>query len=151
MLGWLVKSKQSLNSIPLCARANELVSNSRSDLQKSYALNARISFVTDSYRDQLQFAVEVNGKFKSVESGYRDKFRRQISELDEAEQSLSLVLEDLKEVKVDPAFQSNDQEAEKHLIDFVDDSGIEGLKNGLRGVIDEVEVSNELLYWVDAC
>ncbi|RPA79386.1 hypothetical protein BJ508DRAFT_415999 [Ascobolus immersus RN42] len=142
VLGWLVKSKQSLHSVQLCARANELVSNSRSDLQKSYALNARISFVTDSYRDQLQFAVEVNTQLKSVESGYREKFTRQIRELDDAEASLSLVLDDLKAVKVDPVFRSSDQEEEKHLIDFVDDSAIEGLKNGLRGVIDEVEASH---------
>src|SRR5690606_24525052 len=101
-------------------------------------------FVTDSYRDQLQFAVEVNTQLKGVESGYRDKFRRQIAELDEAEQSLSLVLDDLKAVKVDRVFRSNEQEEDKYLIDFVDDSGIEGLKNGLRGVIDEVEVNDEL-------
>ncbi|KAL2150547.1 hypothetical protein VTH82DRAFT_7110 [Thermothelomyces myriococcoides] len=136
----LLAAKQSLSSMALVLRANELTTHARQMHEESVILSAQTGFL----RRLIDEEVVVLRKLRRGMGRARDRGRREFVQLlrtlDAANEKLEGTMRMLRETRVDPVFRPPGEEA-KNLMDFLDVNSVEAMRNTLKGSVDELQVS----------
>ncbi|RAL64145.1 hypothetical protein DID88_002038 [Monilinia fructigena] len=126
LVAYLLASKRSLSSISTVWRANEIVTSAKRALEESVILNARIGFVQSGINEQAKILKTVRN---SIESVYND-----------GQTDFQSTMDVLRSTLVDVAFRPAGEEP-RSLLDFVDEQGVEGIRDGLKDLIGKSKVA----------
>lgn len=153
----LLASKRSLASISTVWRANEIVTSARSALEESVVLSARTEFLKSGIVEQVRILRKVRGGIEGVyKDGQRDfkvrkptaerrlqthRYQHVIRTLDSANARLESTMDILRSTMVEAAFRP-DEEDPRSLLDFVDDQGVETMRDALKESIRESKVTS---------
>jgi len=136
----LLAAKQSLSSIRLVLRANELANTARQMHEESVVLNAQTGFLRHGIGAQVRILRQVRrGMTRAYENGKRE-FRQLIRTLDGANEKLEQTINMLRGTIVDRVFRP-DGEGKKNLMDFVDEKSVDTLVNALKESVIELQVA----------
>ncbi|KAH7396000.1 autophagy-related protein 17 [Cadophora sp. MPI-SDFR-AT-0126] len=134
----LLASKRSLASISTVWRANEIVTSARSALEESAVLSARTGFLRSGISEQVKILRRVRGGIENVyKEGQRD-FKNVIRTLDSANARLESTMDILRSTMVEAAFRPEKEEP-RSLLDFVDEQGVETMRDALKESIREAK------------
>lgn len=140
LVSHLLASKRSLSSINHVWRANELVTSTRASLETAVVTSARTSFLERGITSQLDLLYSVQHDNGEISHGAAGEFENVIKGLDEAEARLRGTMDMLRGTMVGwlkgEEFEGSDREERKSLLDFVDETGVEGVLAGIRESID---------------
>ncbi|KAL3417425.1 kinase activator [Phlyctema vagabunda] len=136
LVSYLLASKRSLASINTVWRANELVQTSRSALVESVVLSARTGFLQSGISEQVKILRKVKGGIDNEYKEGQREFKAVIRTLDAANARLESTMETLRSTMVEAAFRP-DGEDPRSLLDFVDEQGVEGMRDALKESINE--------------
>lgn len=140
LVSHLLASKRSLSAINHVWRANELVTSTRACLETAVVTSARTSFLQRGITSQLDLLYSVQHHNRGISKGAADEFEDVIKGLDEAEARLRGTMDLLRGTMVgwlrgEGEVASNGEER-KSLLDFVDETGVEGVMAGIKESID---------------
>ncbi|KAL2074098.1 hypothetical protein VTL71DRAFT_7876 [Oculimacula yallundae] len=136
LVAHLLASKRSLASISTVWRANEIVTSARSALEESAVLSARTGFLRSGISEQVKILRRVRGGIENVyKEGQRD-FKNVIRTLDSANARLESTMDILRSTMVEAAFRPEKEEP-RSLLDFVDEQGVETMRDALKESIRE--------------
>lgn len=111
-------------------------------------MSSRASFLQSGIKDELKLLQTANSLMENQRELARKEFQNSLGMLDEADQRLDETLTTLRRTEVEGAFSAvggTEEEAQQRcLYDFVDEDGIENLKSQLKGVIDQVQETDEI-------
>jgi autophagy-related protein 17 len=146
-VSYLVASKRSLGSIHLVHRATTILSDARASVESTTALLAKATFLRRSLTSQVRILRGVQFELESAAQGVQQEFQAIIQELDDTGARLLQCIDFLKQTKIEEAFQptvpehgdSADSADKQTLHDFVDDNGVESIKQAMRVAIDNVQ------------
>jgi autophagy-related protein 17 len=157
LVSHLLASKRSLSSIGTVWRANEIVTSARAALEESVVLNARTGFLKSGISEQVKILKKVRGGIENIyKEGQRDfKVCRScicheanqaddspqsvIRTLDAANARLESTMDILRSTMVEAAFRPEKEEP-RSLLDFVDEQGVETMRDALKESIRESKV-----------
>lgn len=143
LVSHLVASKRSLGSIHLVHRATTILSEARVSVESTTALLAKATYLRRSLASQLKLLRGVQFELESAAQIIQQEFQAIIRELDETGARLLQCIDFLKETKIEEAFKSTiqleDIAGKETLHDFVDDNGVENIKQAMRMAIDNVQ------------
>ena len=131
----LVASKRSLSAIIYVQRANDLGTFTRDALRHSAVTTARTSFLRSGISSQISVLHQVHQSSLSTSLQVRREFETVVKDLDEANARLNATLDELRGTLVESKLRPEGEEG-KHLIDFVDEGGVEGVYEAVRELID---------------
>ena len=131
----LVASKRSLSSIIHVQRANDLGTLTRDALRHSAVTTARTSFLHSGITSQVSVLHQVHQSSISTGLQVREEFESVVRDLDEANARLKATLDELRGTLVESKLRPEGEEA-RHLLDFVDEGGVEGVYEAVRDLID---------------
>lgn len=131
----LLASKRSLSSINHVYRANELVTATRNSLETSVITSARTEFLRSGIDSQVQILTRVRTNTEGVAREGAAEFKSVIRNLDTAEERLRETLNLLRETMVEASLRP-EEEGRRSLLDFVDETGVEGLMARIKASID---------------
>ncbi|KAJ9633428.1 uncharacterized protein PV06_06776 [Exophiala oligosperma] len=143
IVSYLVASKRSLGSIHLVHRATNILTEARASIESTTALLAKTTYLRRSLASQLKILRGVQYELDSAAQTIQQEFQTIIQELDDTGARLLQCIDFLKETSIEEAFKST-TEAEGvtgkvTLHDFVDDNGVEQIKQAMRAAIDNVQ------------
>ena len=136
LLPYLIASKRSLSTIEHVYRANDICTSTRDAVEKSAIISARTSFVRSGILSQLGVLQRVQKQTQDSSSVAREGYGDVVQGLEEAERRLRETLRGLKETMVEAQLRPEGEER-KCLLDFVDEGGVEGLVESIRGDVKE--------------
>ncbi|KAH8672004.1 autophagy-related protein 17 [Tricladium varicosporioides] len=134
----LLASKRSLSSINTVWRANEIVTSARAALEESAILAARTEFLRGGIAEQVKTLRKVRGGIESVYKDGQREFKEVIRTLDHANSKLESTMETLRTTMVEAAFRPIGEEP-RNLLDFVDEQGVETMRDSLKESIRETK------------
>ncbi|KAK0118463.1 autophagy protein 17 [Cadophora gregata] len=138
LVTYLLASKRSLASISTVWRANEIMTSARSALEESAVLSARTGFLRSGISEQVKVLRRVRGGIENVyKEGQRD-FKNTIRTLDLANTRLESTMDILRTTIVEAAFRPEKEEP-RSLLDFVDEQGVETMRDTLKESIREAK------------
>lgn len=136
----LLAAKQSLSSMALVLRANDLATHAREMYEESVVLSAQTGFLRQGIDEEVWILKQVRrGMGRAYDSGRR-KFKRLIRTLDGANGRLEQTMCMLRETRVERVFRPAG-EGEKCLMDFVDEKSVDTMRDALKASIGELQVS----------
>ncbi|KAI2626782.1 autophagy-related protein 17 [Hypoxylon sp. NC1633] len=134
----LLDAKRSLNSMGLVLRANELVHLARQAHEESAVLTAQSQFLRQGIHEQVRLLDRLRrGMNRTYDNGKRE-FKAIIRTLDSADNRLQETMNVLRERTVDSAFRPTGEE-KKNLLDFVDESRIDAIRDNLKENIQSMQ------------
>ncbi|KAG8531412.1 uncharacterized protein KY384_003041 [Bacidia gigantensis] len=136
LLPFLLASKRSLSTVEHVYRANDICASTRTALEKSAIVTARTSFLRSGVASQLNVLQKVWQQTESTAAHVTAEYQDVLASLDEAETRLRNTLSSLQETVVEAKLRPVD-EAPRSLLDFVDESGVEGLVTSIRADLKE--------------
>lgn len=143
LVSYLVASKRSLGSIHLVHRATTILSEARASVESTTALLAKATYLRRSLASQLKILRGVQFELESATQAVQQEFQAVIKELDETGARLVASIDLLKQTKIEEAFKSSDDSEDvagkETLHDFVDDNGVETIKQAMEVAIDNVQ------------
>ncbi|TVY58776.1 Autophagy-related protein 17 [Lachnellula cervina] len=128
LVSHLLASKRSLSSINTVWRANEIVTSARAALEESVVLSARTGFLRNGIFGQVKI-------LKRVRNGVENNV---IRTLDAANARLESTMDVLRSTMVEAAFRPTGEEP-RSLLDFVDEQGVETMRDALKESIRETK------------
>jgi autophagy-related protein 17 len=131
----LLAARRSLSCVEHVSRANYLVSSTRQSLEDHTIITARTLFVRNGSKAQTATLDRVRAYTTSIAREAGDEFQEVIEKLDAAETRLRTTLAQLKSTPVDSKLRPEGEEP-KHLVDFVDETGVQKLTSSIRESID---------------
>ena len=131
----LLAAKRSLSCVEHVYRANGLVIKTRQALEEHTIIKARTLFLHNGSGTQVELLVRVLYHLSGVAQEGGREFQAVIEVLDSAESKLRRTLDQLRGTAVEPSLRPVD-EPRKSLVDFVDESGVEGLLGTIKESID---------------
>ncbi|KAG4025352.1 hypothetical protein MFRU_060g00280 [Monilinia fructicola] len=140
LVAHLLASKRSLSSISTVWRANEIVTSAKRALEESVILNARTGFVQSGINEQAKILKTVRNSIESVYNDGQTDFQNVLNTLDDANSRLESTMDVLRSTMVDVAFRPAGEEP-RSLLDFVDEQGVEGIRDGLKDLIGKSKVA----------
>ena len=148
LVSHLLASKRSLSSINHVLRANELVTSTRRSLETSVVTSARTDFLRSGMDSQAKILTQVHANIENARRESAGEFMAVTQSIDEADRRLKTTLDRLKQTMVEASLRPP-EEKQKSLMDFVDESGVDGLLatleesvNAASGAHEEFEASN---------
>ncbi|EXJ82724.1 hypothetical protein A1O3_06539 [Capronia epimyces CBS 606.96] len=145
LVSYLVASKRSLGSIHLVHRATTILSEARASVESSTALLAKTTYLRRSLTSQLKLLRTIQFELETAAQGVQQEFQAVVKELDETGARLLESIDLLRETKVEEAFKSSaeseDVAGKETLHDFVDDTGVENIRQAMEVAIDNVQSS----------
>lgn len=139
----LLAAKRSLSSMTLVLRANDLSTHARQLHEEAVIASAQTAFLKKGIRDQVKLLMRVRRSLiRTYDAGKRD-FKQIPKTLDAANGKLEAVMDMLRNTTVDPVFRPAGEEP-KNLLDFVDETKVEKLRDALKASIGELQVSQGL-------
>lgn len=136
LVSHLLASKRSLSSISTVWRANEIVTSAKTALEESVILNARTGFLQSGINEQMKVLMKVRNSIECVYNDGQKDFKNVLHTLDAANARLESTMDVLRSTMVDAAFRPAGEEP-RSLLDFVDEQGVEGMRDGLKELIRE--------------
>ncbi|KAL2177475.1 autophagy protein Apg17-domain-containing protein, partial [Thermothelomyces heterothallicus CBS 202.75] len=134
----LLAAKQSLSSMALVLRANDLTTHARQMHEESVILGAQTGFLRRLIDEEVVVLRKLRrGMGRALDRGRRE-FVQLLRTLDAANEKLEGTMRMLRETKVDPVFRPPGEEA-KNLMDFLDVNSVEAMRNTLKGSVDELQ------------
>ncbi|EPS38238.1 hypothetical protein H072_7927 [Dactylellina haptotyla CBS 200.50] len=146
LTNWFLNAKNSLNSVTYCTRGNEIITSTRNALIDASIMASRASFLQNGIKDELKLLQHANTLMENQRETARKGFQTSLGDLDEANHRLDEILSLLRATEVEEAFstaEKSEQQVQRSLFDFVDEDGIENLRSRLRGIIDQVQETDE--------
>ncbi|KAL9637257.1 MAG: hypothetical protein Q9164_002302 [Protoblastenia rupestris] len=137
LLPHLLASKRSLATIDQVYRANDLCTSTQAALEHSAVITARSSFLRSGITSQLGVLDAVQQRADNNARLVRTEFEDIVEGLDKAEKRLSGTLDSLRSTIVEAQLRPQGEER-RCLLDFVDESGVEGLVESIRAWVKEV-------------
>ena len=131
LLPYLIASKRSLSTIEHVYRANDICTATRLAAEKSATIQARTSYLTAGLLSQVTVLDDVQRRTNQAEQLARAEHESVVNSLDAAERRLRHTLRGLKETIVEAKLRPEGEE-KRCLLDFVDETGVEGLVAGIR-------------------
>ncbi|MCJ1413566.1 autophagy protein 17 [Ptychographa xylographoides] len=135
LVGHLLAAKRSLSCVEHVSRAHELVNKTRQSLEDQTILTARINFLHNGSSAQIDLLSHVLNHTHSIAKEGGSEFQTVIKVLDIAEAKLRQTLDQLRQTTVEPNLRP-ENEPRKSLVDFVDESGVDGLLSTIKQSID---------------
>lgn len=136
----LLAAKRSLSSMTLVLRANELSTHARQLHEEAVILGAQSAFLKKGIRDQARLLMRVRRNLIRTYDAGKKEFKKIPRTLDDANGRLESTIDMLRNTTVDPAFRP-EGEKPKNLLDFVDETEVDRLRNALKASIGELQVS----------
>ncbi|CZS93092.1 probable Autophagy-related protein 17 [Rhynchosporium graminicola] len=136
LVAHLLASKRSLASISTVWRANEIVISARSALEESAVLSARTGFLRSGVSEQVKILKRVRRGVEDVYKEGQQDFKNVIRTLDSANARLESTMDILRSTMVEAAFRPEEEEP-RSLLDFVDEQGVETMRDALKESIRE--------------
>lgn len=136
----LLAAKRSLSSMTLVLRANDLSTHARQLHEEAVISGAQTAFLKKGIRDQMKLLMRVRRSLiRTYDAGKRD-FKQIPKTLDAANGQLETTMDMLRNTTVDPVFRPAGEEP-KNLLDFVDETKVDRLRDALKASIGELQVS----------
>ena len=145
LLSYLVASKRSLGSIHLVHRATTILSEARASIESTTALLAKATHLRRLVNSQLRILRGVQFELETAAQAIQQEFQTVIKELDETGARLLQSIDLLTQTKIEDAFKNSpeagaeDAAGKETLHDFVDDNGVEIIKEAMQVAIDNVQ------------
>ncbi|EAQ91688.1 hypothetical protein CHGG_03623 [Chaetomium globosum CBS 148.51] len=136
----LLAAKQSLSSMALVLRANDLSTNARQMHEDSVVLSAQTGFLRRLIDDEVRVLQKLRRGMEHAHKRARREFGRLIHALDVSNEKLENTMRMLRETRVDPIFRPPGEEG-KFLIDFADVDSVEAMRDTLKGSIAELQAA----------
>ncbi|KAK4150467.1 autophagy-related protein 17 [Chaetomidium leptoderma] len=134
LVRYLLAAKQSLSSMGLVLRANDLATHARQMYEESVILGAQTGFLRRLIDDEIRLLRKLRkGMALAYNTGSRE-FKPLLRTLDAADGKLEKTMRMLRETYVEPVFRPRGEE-KKCLMDFVDEHGVESMRDELKGSI----------------
>ncbi|KAI0835692.1 autophagy-related protein 17 [Hypoxylon sp. FL0890] len=134
----LLDAKRSLSSIGLVLRANELVYLARQAHEESVILSAQSQFLRQGISEQIRLLKRLQrSMLRTYDNGKRE-FKQIIKTMDAADFRLQDTMNVLRNRIVDSTFRP-EGEKEKNLMDFVDESQVDAIRNALKENIQALQ------------
>lgn len=131
----LLAAKRSLSAVTHVYRANELVSSTRKSLETSIITSASTGFLGSGIESQVRILDRVRRNTESVANESAKEFATVVETLNAADERLRHTLELLRGTMVEATLRPPEEE-ETSLMDFVDETGVAGLMDSIKGSID---------------
>lgn len=136
----LLAAKRSLSSMNLVLRANGFSTLARQLHEEAVISGAQTAFLKKGIRDQMKLLMRVRRSLiRTYDAGKRD-FKQIPKTLDAANGKLEATMDMLRNTTVDAAFRPAGEEP-KNLLDFVDETKVDRLRDALKASIGELQVS----------
>ena len=146
LVGLLLTSKRSLNSITHLHRASAIISEARATLEAIAVVSARSAFLQRSLAAQLRIVETIRSQLITLSQQAQEDFAVVLRELDDADALLESALEGLRSTTVERAFRPKNEEP-KTLASFIDEKPVEeireSLKNGIDGLNEAMSILQE--------
>ncbi|KAK3295180.1 autophagy-related protein 17 [Chaetomium fimeti] len=140
LVQYLLAAKQSLSSMALVLRANDLSTNARQIHEESVVLSAQTGFLRRLIDDEVRVLQKLRRGMERAHKYGRREFGRLIHALDVSNEKLENTMRMLRETRVDPVFRPPGEEG-KFLIDFADVDSVEAMRDTLKGSIAELQAT----------
>lgn len=147
LVSYLVAAKRSLGSIPLVHRATTILSDARASIESTTALLAQTTYLRRSLASQLKVLRGIQFELEAAAQVTQIEFQSVIKELDNTDARLLQCIGLLKQTRIEEAFgayadlEDESGVAKKTLHDFVDDKGVENIKEAMKVAIDNVQTA----------
>lgn len=136
----LLAAKQSLSSMTLVLRANDLATSARQMHQESVILSAQTAFLRHGILEEVRILQQVRrGMARAYDNGTRE-FKKIIRDLDTADGRLEKMMDFLRKTTVENVFRQPGEEP-KCLLDFVDPKVVEQVRDSLKENIHELQAA----------
>ena len=144
LVSYLVAAKRSLGSIHLVHRATTILSEARTSIESTAALLAKATYLRRSLASQLKILRGVQSELETAAQSIQQEFQAVIKELDETGARLLQCIDLLKQTRIEAAFKNTENDPDhvagkETLHDFVDDNGVETIKQAMEIAIDNVQ------------
>ena len=145
LVSYLVAAKRSLGSIPLVHRATTILSEARASVESTTALLAKSAYLRRALAAQLKILRGIQFELEAAAQATQFEFQGVIKELDNTDARLLKCIDLLKQTQIEEAFNAYAEledasgTAKKTLHDFVDDKGVESIKEAMKVAIDNVQ------------
>lgn len=145
LVSYLVAAKRSLGSIPLVHRATTILSEARASVESTTALLAKSAYLRRALAAQLKILRGIQFELEAAAQTTQFEFQSVIKELDNTDARLLQCTDLLKQTQIEEAFNAYAEledasgAAKKTLHDFVDDKGVENIKEAMKVAIDNVQ------------
>lgn len=142
LVEYLLSAKRSLSTMTSVVRANELCTLALHLYEEAVVLASETEFLRRGLAGQVAVLVRVrNGLNKTCEAAKRE-FRQLIRMMDGADGKMRGTIGGLKGRIVDKGFRKGEgDEGDKNLMDFVEESRVQGMVEALKGSVAELQVS----------
>ncbi|KIH89350.1 hypothetical protein SPBR_06882 [Sporothrix brasiliensis 5110] len=136
----LLAARRALGTISQVLRSNELATEARQLYTGAMTEAARTGFLRNGIRQQAAILLQIRrGMSRAYDAGRRD-FRMLIRTLDAANEQLEHTMEILRATTVAAVFRPAG-EAPRTLLDFVDEAGVEALRDAIKQSIAELQAA----------
>lgn len=139
LVKYLLAAKQSLSSMALVLRANDLATHAREMYEESVVLGAQTGFIRQGIDEQIRLLRKVRRGMGRVYDDGRRQFKHLIRTLDGANGKLEQTMDMLRATRVERVFRPPGEE-DKCLMDFVDEKSVESMRDALKASIAELQV-----------
>ncbi|KAF3769760.1 autophagy-related protein 17 [Cryphonectria parasitica EP155] len=136
----LLAAKRSLASVRLVLRANDLTTHARQLHEESVILGAQTAFLRTGVGEQIKLLARVTGSMNKTYKASRREFNSLIKTLDTANDKLKDTMDMLRGTAVDPVFRPEGEDP-KNLLDFVDETQVDGIVNALKASLVELQAT----------
>lgn len=139
LVNHLLVAKRSLSSMTLVLRANQLSTMARATHEQALILSAQTGFLHHSILDQVAILSRLERTFGTTCDWAARDFKSLLKTMDDVDAELTATMEMLRGTLVQPDLQP-DQSGTKNLLDFVDESGVQSLRDALKKSIQNLQV-----------
>ncbi|KAI8960314.1 autophagy-related protein 17 [Daldinia sp. FL1419] len=134
LVKYLLDAKRSLNSMSLVLRANELVHWAKAAHEESVVLVAQSGFIRQGINEQIRLLQHLRRSMDRTYNNGKREFKHVIKTLDDAHGRLEDTMIVLRDRVVDSTFRPPG-EGKKNLLDFIDESQVEAIRDALKETI----------------
>ncbi|KAK3368315.1 autophagy-related protein 17 [Podospora didyma] len=134
----LLAAKQSLSTMQLVLRANDLATHARQMHEESVILSAQMGFVRRGINEQRRILVQLNRSMERAQRGGKREFQQLIRTLDSADSRLEQTMVMLRDTVVESVFRPTGEE-KKCLMDFVDEKSVDTVRDALKKSLEELQ------------
>ncbi|CCU81206.1 kinase activator (Atg17) [Blumeria hordei DH14] len=138
LVSHLIASKISLASIRTVWRAKEIVISARSALEECVVLFTRTNFLRKNISEQIATLQKIRSGIDALYDESEKDFKDVIHNMDLANKRLESTMGILRSTMVEATFRPEDEEA-RSLLDFLDEQGVESMRDSLKDSIREAE------------
>ena len=135
LVSHLLAAKRSLSAVDHVYHANDIVTATRQALESHTITAARTTFLRNGSDAQIDVLNQVQVQTRNIAQECVAEFQAVIKELDIAESRLQTTLSKLRQTIVEAGLRPAEEER-RSLIDFVDESGVQGLLGTIKESID---------------